>query len=83
MSWEQIGKSKTINLDNCIEQYKDTKILHRDILHLRCTTCGKTVMVDDTICYKYCPHCGDRTDKGKKLTDEAISNEVCEDWEEE
>lgn len=27
---------------------------------IQCPFCGKVTMVDDTILYQYCPHCGER-----------------------
>ena len=32
----------------------------RTMLRLKCPECGMTTLVDDTIAYSYCPHCGER-----------------------
>lgn len=37
----------------------DKKAEHKTF-DLICSKCGKTSMMDETIEYKYCPHCGTR-----------------------
>ncbi len=60
--WTNVGKSMIINLENAEEQYKVLGYLHRTILQLRCEHCRKITMVDSSIVYDFCPHCGARMD---------------------
>ena len=35
----------------------------RTMQRLKCSVCGMVVLVDDTIKYEYCPHCGARCEE--------------------
>lgn len=56
--WKRLGKEKYINLATANEQYKVLGYPHRNIEHLRCSECGMLTLVDETIAYDFCPHCG-------------------------
>lgn len=56
--WNEIGRHKVFNLETAAEQYKQLGYPHRNILHLQCSNCNKVTCVDDSIEYKFCPHCG-------------------------
>ena len=56
--WINNGKQMTINLENAREQYAELGYPHRNILRLSCSNCGKVTLVDESIVYSYCPHCG-------------------------
>lgn len=58
-TWVPVGETMIIQLSNCLEQYEVTGNLHRTILQLRCPKCRMITLVDDTIRYDYCPHCGE------------------------
>lgn len=56
--WKRLGKEKYINLATANEQYKVLGYPHRNIERLRCSECGMHTLVDETIAYDFCPHCG-------------------------
>lgn len=56
--WEKVGEQMLINLENAREQYAELGYPHRKILNLRCSSCRKVTMVDSSIAYDFCPHCG-------------------------
>lgn len=35
----------------------------RYVVNLKCSACGKITMVDNSIKYNFCPHCGAKMDK--------------------
>ena len=52
------GKQMIVNLENAREQYAVLGYPHRNELKLQCSCCRKITMVDETIAYNFCPHCG-------------------------
>ncbi len=60
--WTNVGKTMIINLENAMEQYKVFGYPHRIELRLRCENCRKITMVDSSIAYNFCPHCGAKMD---------------------
>lgn len=62
--WEKCGEFKFINLDNAGQQYKELGYPHRPYTAQTCSRCRMTTIVDKTIMYDYCPHCGARMDEG-------------------
>ncbi len=56
--WEKVGENMIINLENAREQYKELGYPHRIELLLRCDSCRKITIVDSSIAYRFCPHCG-------------------------
>lgn len=57
--WIILGERKMIALDGGAErQYKELGYPHRNVLSMSCSECRMTTMVDASIAYKYCPHCG-------------------------
>jgi len=56
--WNLVGKQMVINLANAREQYSELGYPHRNILQMQCDKCRLTTMVDESIRYDYCPHCG-------------------------
>ena len=58
--WEDAGKQMVINLENAREQYSALGYPHRTELKRRCSLCRKITLVDASIEYRYCPHCGAR-----------------------
>lgn len=56
--WVLDGVQMIINLENAREQYKELGYPHRNELRMRCSNCKKITMVDASIRYEYCPHCG-------------------------
>lgn len=58
--WEDAGKQMLINLENAREQYSVLGYPHRTESKRRCSVCRKITLVDASIEYKYCPHCGAR-----------------------
>ena len=60
--WIKKGKQMHINLENALEQYRVLGYPHRNILELQCDTCNMLTMVDSTIKYEFCPHCGEPMD---------------------
>ena len=63
MEWINAGKQMVINLENAREQYKELGYPHRNILKLQCPFCRKITLVDESIRYNYCPHCGARIEE--------------------
>lgn len=63
--WEDAGKQMLINLENAREQYSVLGYPHRTELKRRCSVCRKITLVDSSIEYKYCPHCGAVMSKGE------------------
>jgi hypothetical protein len=55
-----------IDLENAREQYAALGYPHRNVLNLRCPQCRMITMVDETIRYNFCPHCGAKMSYGKK-----------------
>lgn len=60
--WVLDGVQMIINLENARKQYKELGYPHRNELRMRCSNCKKITMVDASIRYEYCPHCGARMD---------------------
>ena len=59
--WEVTGERKFVALDGSAEkQYRELGYPHHNVLNMRCSNCNKTTMVDASIAYGYCPHCGAR-----------------------
>lgn len=56
--WIDCGKQMIINLENAREQYSVLGYPHRNELRLQCSSCGKITLVDESIVYEFCPHCG-------------------------
>ena len=56
--WDIIDKSMRIDLENAREQYRVLGYPHRTYLHMQCSKCRKVTMVDSSIAYEFCPHCG-------------------------
>lgn len=56
--WNLVGKQMVINLANAREQYSELGYPHRNILQVQCDKCRLITMVDESIRYDYCPHCG-------------------------
>ena len=64
--WIYIGKSMVINLESAREQYKTLGYPHRNIIALRCSQCNKITLVDESIAYDFCPHCGSFNSQNEK-----------------
>ena len=62
--WEYVSKHPIIQLDNAREQLYTLGHAHRNQVRLRCSECHKSTFVDDSIAYKWCPHCGAKMDGG-------------------
>ena len=60
--WIYDGEFKTIALKGAIRQFIKTGRLSRTTIRLVCSNCHKCTLVDDTIYYNYCPHCGEKMD---------------------
>lgn len=56
--WIKKGAQMHINLDNAREQYTELGYPHRNISALMCDVCRKITLVDESIKYNFCPHCG-------------------------
>lgn len=56
--WIIRGKQMVLNLENAREQYSALGYPHRNIQQLQCSECRKITLVDESILYEYCPHCG-------------------------
>ena len=58
--WIEDGKIEFLNRNSWaeVEQRKALGYTGRTYLKLICSKCHKTTMVDDSIAYEYCPHCG-------------------------
>lgn len=56
--WIKKGAQMHINLDNAREQYTELGYPHRNISVLMCDVCRKITLVDESIKYNFCPHCG-------------------------
>jgi len=56
--WIEAGKQMIVNLENAREQYAALGYPHRNELKLQCSCCRKITMVDESIAYNFCPHCG-------------------------
>lgn len=63
--WIVGTKRKFIDLENADRQYKELGYPHRSYANMICSCCRMTTMVDDTIKYDYCPHCGAKMDEEK------------------
>lgn len=49
---------------NCVDHITGTlRITRREYFHFTCSECRKISMMDHTIGYAFCPHCGARMDK--------------------
>jgi Zn finger protein HypA/HybF involved in hydrogenase expression len=60
MGWEDRGSFKVIRCDSGVEttQKKWLGFGGRVMVRLQCSNCHKITMLDETIRYNYCPHCG-------------------------
>ena len=56
--WIDKGEMMVVNLENARQQYKELGYPHRNISRLECSECGKLTLVDSSIGYEFCPHCG-------------------------
>lgn len=56
--WTIKKKRKFIDLEHASEQYTALGYPHINILNLECSNCKKVTMVNDSILYEFCPHCG-------------------------
>ena len=56
--WIYKDESLIVNLNNAKEQFDALGQVHRTELRLQCSVCHKITMVDSSIKYEYCPHCG-------------------------
>lgn len=61
--WINDGKQMLINLENAYEQYRALGYPHRIILKERCSECKKITLVDRSIYYSFCPHCGAKMER--------------------
>ena len=61
--WIYQGHSIIVNLESAIEQFKAIGKLHRVEIIVKCSNCFINTSIDDTISYKYCPHCGAKMDE--------------------
>lgn len=53
------GLIKThIVLEDCKEQMETLGYVHRNYINIRCSKCRKVTIVDSSVRYTYCPHCG-------------------------
>ena len=65
--WEVTGERKFVALDGSAEkQYRELGYPHHNVLNMRCSNCNKTTMVDASIAYGYCPHCGAKMGEEKE-----------------
>lgn len=55
---EITANSIYVNLENAAEQYRALGYTHRNILHIKCPTCGKIAFCDESILCRYCYQCG-------------------------
>ena len=44
----------------------------RTMRRIKCSLCNKITLVDDTILYEYCPHCGAKMDGEQEKQNESI-----------
>ena len=58
--WIRDGEQMIINLENAREQYAVLGYPHRKYLKLECSVCKMLTLVDSSIKYEFCPHCGAR-----------------------
>lgn len=58
MKWENAGQVMLLNMETARDQYSDLGYPHRKYKKLRCPECRKITLVDETIEYRFCPHCG-------------------------
>ena len=56
--WIRDGEQMIINLENARKQYAVLGYPHRKYLKLECSVCKKITLVDSSIKYEFCPHCG-------------------------
>lgn len=56
--WIYGEKRKFIDLANADLQYKMLGYPHRPYINMKCSSCHKITIVDETIQYNFCPHCG-------------------------
>lgn len=56
--WIEKGEQMLLSLENAREQYSALGYPHRRILKLQCSECNKITLVDSSIKYEFCPHCG-------------------------
>lgn len=63
--WKETGKRMFIDLEDAKRQYKELGYPHRNYISMVCSECHKTTMVDNSIEYKYCPHCGAKMKEGE------------------
>ena len=65
--WEVTGERKFVALDGSAEkQYRELGYPHHNVLNMRCSNCNMTTMVDASIAYGYCPHCGAKMEEVKE-----------------
>ena len=56
--WTYEERRKFIDLANADLQYKTLGYPHRPYVNMRCSVCHKITIADETIVYRFCPHCG-------------------------
>ncbi len=61
--WIKKDEQMIVNLDNARAQYEDLGYAHRIELVLQCSVCRMVSIVDNSITYSYCPHCGAMMDE--------------------
>ena len=64
--WEKVGEKAMICLDNCLEQFEAMGKLTRKEEAFKCTCCHKITLVDNSILYEFCPHCGAVMDESEE-----------------
>lgn len=63
--WEFEAKWQYKNCDGRgMERKEIFGTTKRTFNRLKCSKCKKAVVIDDTIAYAYCPHCGAKMDLG-------------------
>lgn len=56
--WIEGGHRKFIDLANADRQYTELGYPHRTYINMSCSNCGMITIVDASIRYDFCPHCG-------------------------
>ena len=58
--WLKQGEYIIIAPETAIAQFEATGELHRVYVNEKCSNCFMQTSHDNTISYKYCPHCGSK-----------------------
>lgn len=52
--------------DETVEVFSFTFDTYKeDIQHCKCSECGKEIIPEESICFKYCPFCGTKMDDSR------------------